>query len=615
MSQEEYLGPAYANAFLKSCAAETRDCSHTQNVGGSSAVPATNVLHPQSKSFFWRAGPPATLESFPNFCMHTQPSREGPLLTPFQLQTGAFWASLGTSLGLSAGLALLFCLIRPRNNLVYAPRLKNADKDHAPPPIGNGLFSWVAPVRHATEPYLMEKIGLDAVVFLRVTRMLRNMFLILGLVGIAVMIPVNITQSNKAITKGLDAFKIMTPLYVWGGGLWAQVVVAWLIDLVVIYLLWHNYRRIHKLRRTYLESPEYQRSLHARTLLIRDIPAQFRNNEGIARLTEEVNSTGAVPRTTVGRNVKVLPDLIEDHEKAVKQLESLLAKYLRNPDKLPPNRPMIKAPSKYRGQTTGGKVDAIDYLTDRIRALEMEISDVRDRVDNRDAMPYGFASWEEISQAHSVAFQARSKRPHGAKIRLAPRPNDLIWNNLKLSRASRKTKRIMNIVWITALTIVWTPINAGIAIFLSNLANLGLVWPTFKTQLEAHHTAWSVVQGIAALPSHLFSTWYFHRYSESCKFVPATSLRPIETATSFATCTASSRSTTWWYSRSFLLSGSMSRSLSSTTNRTTTSGLLYGRANSFSSSRQRCARFRHFGSLGCCNAISVPRRISPNSGS
>ena len=339
---------------------------------------------------------------------------------------------------------------------------------------------------------------MDAVVFLRFTAMLRNMFLVLGVVGIAVMIPVNITQGNKSTTHGLDAFAIMTPLFIFGRGLWAQVVVAWLVDLVVIYFLWFNYRRIHRLRRAYLESPDYQKSLHARTLLIRDLPAELRSNDGIAQAIGQANPTGTAPRTSIGRNVKVLPELLEEHEEAVKELESVLAKYLKNPEKLPPNRPLMKAPSKYRGQTKGGKVDAIDYLTDRIRALEMEVSDVRERIDNRDAMSYGFAGWEQVSEAHTVAFQARGKRPQGTKIRLAPRPNDLIWDNLKLSRATRKTKRFMNAVWIAVLTVIWTPINAGIAIFLSNLSNLGLVWPAFKTQLEAHHTVWSIVQGIAA---------------------------------------------------------------------------------------------------------------------
>lgn len=389
--------------------------------------------------------------------------------------------------------------MRPRNTIVYAPKLKNAaDKDHAPPPLGRGFFSWVKPVNSANEPELVGKIGMDAVIFLRFTRMLRNIFIVLGVLGLVLMIPVNVGLGNKAVSRGSSAFAVMTPLFIFGSGLWAQVVLAWVLDLVIIYFLWHNYRRVHKLRRAYLESPEYQRSLHARTLLVRDIPPKYRNNEGITLLTETVNPTGVTPKTTIGRNVKVLPELIEEHEETVRELESVLAKYMKNPDRLPPRRPMMKAPSKYKGPTTNGKVDAIDYLTDRIRALETQINLIREHVDTRDPMPYGFASWDSIQDAHTVAYLARSKRPQGARIQLAPKPNDLIWTNLKLTRGSRKRKRLVNALWITLLTIIWTPINAGIAVFLSNLSNLGIVWKGFRRQLEAHHAGWSIVQGIAS---------------------------------------------------------------------------------------------------------------------
>jgi hypothetical protein len=415
------------------------------------------------------------------------------------LQINAFWASLATSLGVSAALGLLFCFVRPRNNLVYAPRLKNSDKQHAPPPLQKGLFSWIKPVNKASEDFLMEKIGMDAVVFLRFTRMLRNIFLVLGLLGLLVMIPVNVLEGKRSLRGGgTSVFAIMTPLYTFGRGLWAQVVVAWIIDIVVMYFLWYNYRKVVRLRRNYMDSPEYQKSLHARTLIIRDIPKKDRNNEGVAHVLNEVNPTGVTPNTTIGRNVKVLPELIEEHEETVRKLESILAKYMKNPNRLPPRKPTMKAPRKYKGATAGGKVDAIEYLTDRIRALETQIADVRERVDKRDAMPYGFASWDHISQTHQVAFVARSKRPMHAKIRLAPKPNDLIWTNLKLSRASRKHKRFWNGIWIIVLTILWTPLNAGIAIFLSNLSNLGLVWKGFQGQLQAHSTGWAIVQGIAA---------------------------------------------------------------------------------------------------------------------
>ena len=345
---------------------------------------------------------------------------------------------------------------------------------------------------------LVEKIGLDAVIFLRFTRMLRNIFLILGIIGLCVMVPVNVADRDKSISSGLNAFAIMTPLYVFGGGLWAQVVCAWVFDAIVGYFLWYNYRKVHKLRRDYFQSPEYQQSLHARTLLVTDLPPEMRSDEGVMRLTDEVNPLGILPKTTVGRNVRVLPELIEEHEENVKKLEGVLATYLKDPDKLPATRPTMRAPKSHRGEAVGGKVDAIEYLTNRIRELEDQINDVRERLDKRDAMSYGFASWERIDQAHAIAFAARKKHPQGATIHLSTRPQDYIWDNLGLTKAQRKTKKLLSIFWIALLTILWMPLNAAIAIFLSNLSNLGSVWHGFQSSLETHKAWWALVQGIAA---------------------------------------------------------------------------------------------------------------------
>ena len=371
---------------------------------------------------------------------------------------------------------------------MYAPKTKIADEKHAPPPIGKGIFAWIKPIAQTKEDTLAEKIGLDATVFLRFTRMLRTMFLFLSLVGCGVMIPVNVLGRNKSKSHGITTFTVMTPLYLFGNLLWSHVVCAYAFDLIVAYFLWHNYRRVRRLRRNYFQSTEYQRSLHARTVMVTDVPAKFRTDEGVMRVTDDVNPTGVLPRATVGRNVKDLPELLKKHEEAVFELESVLSKYLKNPNKLPPNRPTMK----------GGKVDSIDHLTNKIRELEVKIKDVRDRVDKRDAMPYGFASWEQIDQAHAVAYAARKKKPQGTTIELAPRPNDLIWENLGLSMAARRTKRVWINIWVLLLTLIWLPLNAGIAIFLSNLSNLGLVWKSFDDQLKKNKTWWAIVQGIAA---------------------------------------------------------------------------------------------------------------------
>ncbi|OQE94767.1 hypothetical protein PENNAL_c0003G07430 [Penicillium nalgiovense] len=412
----------------------------------------------------------------------------------------AIWASLGTSIGITILLALLFSLVRPRHSLVYAPKVKHADLKHSPPPVGKGFFAWVKPVINTREAQLIETVGLDAAIFLRFTKMCRNIFIFLSIIGCLVMIPINVTQSQSPSDKSASsAFNLMTPLNITNPmAIWSQVVCAWAFDLIIVYFLWRNYRVVRNLRRQYFQSPEYQRSLHARTLMVTDIPPNGRTDEGILRLTDQVNPTAALPRAAIGRNVRDLPRVIKEHEEVVRELESVLAKYLKNPDRLPAKRPTLRPARQHRNQYPGGKVDAIDYLSVRIRVLEEEIKHGRASIDRRNAMPYGFASWDSIEHAHAVAWNARRKHPEGTTIALAPRPSDIIWENLPLTKSARKWKRLVTFIWVTCLTVVWIVPNGLIAIFLSNLSNLGLVWPAFQTSLSGNPNVWAAVQGIAS---------------------------------------------------------------------------------------------------------------------
>ncbi|CAK7233613.1 hypothetical protein SCUCBS95973_008652 [Sporothrix curviconia] len=423
------------------------------------------------------------------------------LQNPFgsQLQVGSIWASVGTSFGVTAGIALLFSLIRPYHNVVYAPKLKHADEQHIPPPMGKGIFAWVGPLWKTNEQDIVRMVGMDAAIFMRFTLMCRNIFLCLAVIGCAVLIPVNYINS---VRYGNDVWiSMLGPANVFGNPQWATSVTIWVINIVVCFFLWWNYRKVLKLRREYFASQEYQMSLHSRTLMLYDIPKQLSSDEGIARIIDEVAPNSSFSRTAIARNVKILPELIKGHEKAVRALEKVLAKYLKDPQNLPPARPMCKPSSKDHSYDTypkGQKVDAIEYLTQRIKDLEIEIKEVRQSVDKRNTMSYGFASYSDISEAHSIAYAARKTRPQGATIRLATRPNDIIWDNLPLTATTRSRRRFMNNLWVALLTLLWVAPNAMIAIFLVNLSNLGLVWKAFQTQLETNTHFWQLVQGVAS---------------------------------------------------------------------------------------------------------------------
>jgi hypothetical protein len=116
-----------------------------------------------------------------------------------QFGVTAIVAGLVTSVAISSVVFIAFSLLRPRHKIVYAPKLKYGNEKRSPPPIDDGLFSWLKPVWHCTDEYLLDKIGLDAVLFLRFWRMCRNMFICLGFLGSTVIIPFNIVVGLKTV--------------------------------------------------------------------------------------------------------------------------------------------------------------------------------------------------------------------------------------------------------------------------------------------------------------------------------------------------------------------------------------------------------------------------------
>jgi calcium permeable stress-gated cation channel len=173
---------------------------------------------------------------------------------------------LASSIGITAAIALAFSFVRPYNTVVYAPKLKHADEKHAPPPLGKGIFAWITPLWSTSEQELVSLVGMDATIFMRFTRMLRNIFGILSVIGCCILIPVNVTKG--VFFKDASELSRIGPANVWGEAHWATVVVAWLFNIIVCGFLWWNYRKVLQLRRQYFESEEYQQSLHARTLMV-----------------------------------------------------------------------------------------------------------------------------------------------------------------------------------------------------------------------------------------------------------------------------------------------------------------------------------------------------------
>ena len=222
------------------------------------------------------------------------------------------------------------------------------------------------------------------------------------------------------------------------------------------------------------------------------------------------NSSSSVTpvSTTIARDVKGLPKLVKEHDDTVQRLELFLSKHVR--DFTGPSTPILS----FKSSCSDGIVnrtktnDTFTYLNDKLKDLNKRINNARELIDEQNSLPYGFVGFDRIVDAHSVARLASNKQLNRANVQLAPRIDDLLWDNLSLSRNARQRKAFINNIWVMILTIIWIVPNVFIAIFLSNLTNLGNVWPDFQKELLKNPHFWAIVQAVAA-PA-ILSLVYFY---------------------------------------------------------------------------------------------------------
>ncbi|KAH7883216.1 hypothetical protein F5I97DRAFT_1980176 [Phlebopus sp. FC_14] len=382
-------------------------------------------------------------------------------------------ASVGSQVVLmtivSAGTVLAFNVLRPKNKVIYEPKVKYHVGDKRPPRISDSLLGWLPPLIRTKEPELVEKLGLDAVTFLRFTRMTRALFSFIALLCCAVLIPLDVTYNLKNVPSNQrDILSILTIRDVRGSYLFAHVAVTYAISGLVMFFVWRNWKSMLRLRQEWFRSPEHMQSFYARTLAVMHVPKKYQSDEGIRQIFESVQVPYPTTSVHIGRKVGRLPELIEYHNTAVRELEQVLVTYLKG-GHIAKERPTIRI-GGFLGMG-GVKKDAIDFYTAKLRRTEQAIEDYRQQIDTRKAETYGFASMAAVPYAHIVANMLRNKHPKGTDVTLAPNPKDIIWANLNKSPAELFRNRVLGF----SLLVLVCFFNTVPLFVISILANLSSI--------------------------------------------------------------------------------------------------------------------------------------------
>lgn len=120
--------------------------------------------------------------------------------------------------------------IRITNHNSNFIQVKYHEGDKQPPRIDSGFFAWLPPVMHTKEPELLDKIGLDAVTFLRFLRMMRWLFVSIAAITCAVLIPINVSYNLSHNIKGRTLLSMLTVQDVKGQLLFIHVAATYVIS-------------------------------------------------------------------------------------------------------------------------------------------------------------------------------------------------------------------------------------------------------------------------------------------------------------------------------------------------------------------------------------------------
>ncbi|CAB4436024.1 unnamed protein product [Rhizophagus irregularis] len=399
----------------------------------------------------------------------------------------------GINLTLGFGTLVLFSFLRPRNVIVYSPK-QFAPEDKQPPKIEeNKLWGWVKPVLEANEKSLVNEIGLDAVMFIRFIKLCQNILLCLLVFGACVIMPINIfgtyRDNNYDIPSKDNPLQILSVSYLeQANWFWAHSVFTWLFSLIIYWFIFLEYKNYNRLRIEYFKSDEYRKSLHSKTLLITGLPNSKQSDKGLVDFMESIKVRRPISEAVIARDIGKLPDFVVEREAAVRGLESAFVKYLKGYNKVADKRPEHRMHLFF-----GAKVDSITFYTNRIGTTEARISELRKDPTERKALNYGFVSFESIYHAHSVARQLDSVPSVGIRheslgapaVHLAPTPKDIIWGNLSVPAAVRKTQRWIGRFFFVALCFLWL-IPLGFITTAGQIRNIVKIFPFLKDLLYEH---------------------------------------------------------------------------------------------------------------------------------
>ncbi|KAF8926693.1 hypothetical protein EDD21DRAFT_391816 [Dissophora ornata] len=388
--------------------------------------------------------------------------------TTIDASIGTFTSALIFNGAVGAAVFLAFGVVRHWSKKVYQPRTYLVNEDVRSPELPTGMFSWITASFSIEDNVLVERIGLDAYMFVRFLRMAAILFTGFTLVAIPILIPINVVGGLGS--AGLPVMTIGNVAESWR--FWFHLFLTILFSAATIAMLWKEMQEYTRRRHAYLLSEKHAKTPQSTTILVTTIPKGLNTEEALYNIFNRF--PGGVRSIWLNKNPTQLINLCAERDQVTLKLEAAECDFIRSAYVAKSKKnAAIKEPERPVGRTSsipfvGPKVDLIDFYTKRLAELNHDIEQIQQEASS-ETLNSAFIQFHTQFAAHSAVQTVVYPGP----FRMTPMfveisPLDVIWDHMNLDIISRKGRRLISLTAATALVLLWSiPV-----VFVSGIANI-----------------------------------------------------------------------------------------------------------------------------------------------
>ncbi|KAJ3077241.1 hypothetical protein HDU98_006428 [Podochytrium sp. JEL0797] len=404
-------------------------------------------------------------------------------IKPIDASFPNFQAALGANVLLAVGFLAAFVVLRPLFPLTYQPRVSALPASKRPAELNKSFVS-VFLLLKTNDKELLERCGHDAFAAIFYTRTVTILFLAIAIPAAILLLPINITGGG-----GLTGMNILTIGNVANQDkLWAHFFFTVYVCTITLYAIFRLISQTARLRQSFQTSPSQSQALAARTLMARDVPREWRNEDALKCIfnricpdsVETVILSASVPYKLskhVSSEIKARNNL----EVAVTRFFSKAARKQPLPDAHPEffenQRPRCRDPPLY-----GKKTDAIAHYSMQFRKAREDISKTRRKLGMDDATKAAMVA----SSTAFILFREPFQASLAARTTIHDAPavmseciqgvanSDVVWETSGMNYFARQWRSLAAKTILVVLTLFWAVIVTSILAF-ANLDNIGSV--------------------------------------------------------------------------------------------------------------------------------------------